>query len=107
MDAFRVAYLIFGSAICITGAMMILTYTRSFPWWKDPVGRMMIVYAGAEVIMSALLTITVVTQTGPHWFRLVWFILQVVLSGCFVYQTLTIKKLRRDQEAQRTEEERR
>ena len=106
MDAFRIFYLIFGSAICITGTMMILTYSRSFPWWKDPIGRMMIVYAGAEVLMSALLTITVVTQISPHWFRLAWFILQVVLSGCFVYQTLTIKQLKRYQDARENQEAR-
>ncbi len=97
MDLFRVIYLVFGSTICVTGTFMILTYTRAFPWWRDPVGRMMIVYAGAEVLMSALLTITVVTQSGPHWFRAVWFILQGVLSACFVYQTLTIRKLKREQ----------
>lgn len=98
MDAFRIAYLVFGTSICVSGLTMIVTYSRAFPWWRDPIGRMMVVYAGAEVIMSALLTITVVTRSGPHWFRTIWFLLQVVLTFCFIYQTRTILKLKRERE---------
>lgn len=98
MDAFRIAYLIFGTFICVSGVVMITTYSLSFPWWRDPLGRMLVIYAGAEVLMSGMLTVTVVAQTGPHWFRAVWFVLQIIVGSCFCYQTSTIARTRRDRE---------
>lgn len=95
MDGFRIAYLFFGTFICVSGAVMIVTYSMTFPWWRQSLGRMLVVYATAEILMSGMLTITVVAQTGPHWFRGVWFVLQVVVGGCFCYQTGTILRLRR------------
>lgn len=104
MNAFRIAYLVFGSFICVSGAAMIVTYSRSYPWWRDSMGRMMVVYAGAEILMSGMLTITVVAQTGPHWFRAVWFALQILVGSCFCYQTLAIIRLKRGREADARQE---
>jgi hypothetical protein len=105
MDAFRIAYLIFGSFICVSGTTMIVTYSRSYRWWHEPVGRMMVIYAGSEVLMSGMLTITVVAQTGPHWFRAVWFALQILVGCCFTYQTVTINRLRHDRVSMTKESE--
>lgn len=95
MTGFQIEYLCFGGSLTLSGLVMIVTYTVSFPWWKDLLGRMMIVYASAEVAMSTLLMSTVVFRFGPEWFRPIWFALQTILTGCFVFQTWIIIKLRR------------
>ena len=95
MDAFQIEYLCFGGTLILAGLAMIVSYTASYPWWRDLLGRMMVTYAAAEVAMSTLLMITVVFRFGPDWFRPLWFALQTIITGCFVFQTWTIVKLRR------------
>jgi len=102
MHAFEWAYLFFGSFIILSGIMMIVTYTLTNPWWRTHLGRMMITYAVAEILMSTLLMVTVVAHFSPLWFRGVWFALQVTVGCTFVFQTVTILKLHR---AKRTREQ--
>lgn len=99
MSDFEILYLVFGGGVILSGIAMLVTYTASFPWWRDLVGRMMVTYAAVELCMSALLMSTVVFHVGPHWFRGVWFGLQALLTFTFAFQTWTIVKLRRQRRA--------
>jgi hypothetical protein len=94
VNSFQILYLCFGGFVIVSGLVMIGTYTLSYRWWRDLVGRMMVTYAGAEIVMSFLLLLAVVFQVGPHWFRALWFILQGIVGGCFCFQTWTILRLR-------------
>lgn len=95
MVKFEVLYLIFGSFITSAGVIMVITYSLTNPWWRSHIGRMMITYAVAEILMSVLLLITVVGHVSPEWFRGVWFGLQVIVGCTFWFQTFTIIKLHR------------
>jgi hypothetical protein len=99
MTKFEVMYLVFGTFITSAGVVMVLTYTLTNPWWKTHIGRMMITYAVAEILMSALLMATVVWHVSPEWFRGVWFVLQTVVGCTFWFQTYVIVRLHQ----QRTE----
>lgn len=103
MNSFEILYLCFGGFVCLAGATMIVVYTVAYPWWRDHLGRMMVTYAAAEVAMAAILLLAVVAHIGPHWFRVLWFILQAVVGGCFCYQTWTIIALQRARRAHREE----
>lgn len=94
MTDFEIMYLIFGTFVTSAGVIMITTYSVAYPWWKDHLGRMMITYALAEILMSALLVMAVVWHFSPHWFRGVWFGLQTVVGSTFWFQTYMILKLR-------------
>lgn len=99
LSPFQVEYLVFGGALVLSGLLMIFTYSVSYPWWKDLVGRMMVAYAASEILMASMLAVTVVWQTGPGWFRPAWFTLQSLIAVCFLYQTRTIRRLKREREA--------
>jgi hypothetical protein len=99
LSSFQVEYLIFGGTLIVSGVLMIVTYTLSYPWWRDLLGRMLVTYAAAEITMATLLAVTVVWQTGPTWFRPAWFTLQSMISWCFLYQTWTIRRLKRERDA--------
>jgi hypothetical protein len=99
LSSFQVEYMIFGGVLILSGLLMIVTYTVSYPWWRDLLGRMMVTYAVAEITMATLLAVTVVWETGPTWFRPAWFTLQCMIAGCFLYQTWTIRKLKRERGA--------
>lgn len=105
MTTFEVTYLIFGIFVISAGVVMITVYSMTYPWWQGHLGRMMITYAAAEVIMSALLMSAVVWHVSPHWFRIAWFVLQTVIGGTFWFQTLMIVTLHRQNH--RTERSRR
>jgi hypothetical protein len=93
VSGFELAYLIFGSFLISAGVIMVTTYTITNPWWRSHLGRMMIVYAMAEILMSTLLMVSIVGHVAPHWFRGVWFVLQTTVGCTFWYQTFTIIKL--------------
>lgn len=95
MISFEILYLIFGTFVISAGVIMIAVYSLTNPWWRTHLGRMMITYAAAEILMSALLVSTVVWHFSPYWFRAVWFVLQVVVGCTFWFQTITIIRLRR------------
>lgn len=96
MSDFEIMYLIFGTFVVSAGVVMITTYSLTNPWWKTHIGRMMITYAAAEILMSVLLLATVVWHVSPHWFRGVWFGLQTVVGCTFWFQTFTIVRLRQN-----------
>lgn len=104
MSSFETAYLIFGSFIISAGLIMVITYSLTNPWWSAHLGRMMVTYALAEVLMSALLMAAVVGHVNPTWFRGVWFALQTVVGCTFWFQTLVIIKLHREKRRMRREE---
>lgn len=95
MTGFEVMYLCFGSFVTSAGLIMIVVYSLTNPWWRTHLGRMMITYAAAEVLMSLLLLLTVVGHVSPVWFRTVWFALQTVVGGTFWFQTAVIIQLYR------------
>lgn len=93
--SFETMYAIFGSFITSAGLIMVITYSVTNPWWRSHLGRMMITYAMAEVLMSALLMFTILTHISPEWFRGVWFALQTIVGMTFWFQTIMIIKLHR------------
>lgn len=93
--SFETLYLIFGSFVITAGLIMVTVYSLTNPWWKTHLGRMLIAYAAAEILMSVLLMTTVVWHFSPHWFRGLWFALQTVVGCTFWFQTLTIVRLRK------------
>lgn len=95
MSEFVWMYLGFSGFQMIAGTVMIVTYSVSFPWWRDPLGRMMVTYATADLLMALLLCVTVVWHLHPVWFRAVWFALQVMMGAAFCFQTRTILQIRR------------
>jgi hypothetical protein len=95
MHAFEWMYLGFGSFITLSGITMVVTYSVTNPWWRSHLGRMMITYAVAEILMSTLLMVSVVAHFSPLWFRGVWFALQVTVGVTFCFQTSTILRLHR------------
>lgn len=106
MISFETTYLIFGTFVISAGIIMITVYSLTNPWWRGHLGRMMITYATAEVIMSALLMSAVVWHVSPHWFRGAWFILQTVVGATFWFQTFMILTLyRQKRRAERSRRE--
>jgi hypothetical protein len=103
VNAFEILYLCFGSFVAIAGVAMIGTYSATYPWWRNHVGRMMVTYAGAEVLMSLLLLFTVVGHVSPMWFRAVWFILQTAVGCAFCFQTVLLVRLYRQRRERATE----
>lgn len=99
MHAFEIQYLIFGGFNIVACLAMMISYTATNPWWRTHLGRMLMTYAVAEMAMAALLMTTVVWHFSPHWFRGVWFALQVLVGFTFWYQTATIIKLYRRRRA--------
>lgn len=95
MSSFETLYLIFGSFIISAGLIMVTTYTLTNPWWRTHLGRMMVTYAVAEILMSGLLMMTIVGHFAPHWFRAAWFTLQTIVGATFWFQTVTIIRLHR------------
>jgi hypothetical protein len=98
---FEILYLCFGTFVTASGVAMISVYSATYAWWRNHVGRMMVTYAGAEVLMSLLLLLTVVGHVSPLWFRAVWFGLQAAVGGAFCFQTVLLVRLhrqRRDRE---------
>ena len=93
MTHFQIEYLIFGSFVISAGVIMVLVYSLTNPWWRNHVGRMLVTYAVAEILMSTLLMVTIVWQWSPHWFRLAWFTLQVIVGCTFWFQTILIIRL--------------
>lgn len=100
MSDFEILYLVFGTFVTAAGIIMIGTYSASYPWWREHIGRMMITYAAAEVFMSLILLVTVVGHVSPLWFRAVWFGLQTIVGATFCFQTAMIVRLRRRRRAQ-------
>lgn len=100
MTDFEIMYLVFGSFVTSAGVIMITTYSLTNPWWRGHLGRMMVTYAAAEVLMSVLLLVTVVGHVTPEWFRAVWFGLQTIVGCTFWFQTVTIIRLHRRRRAQ-------
>jgi hypothetical protein len=95
MHTFEWLYLAFGSFVVSAGLVMVTVYSFTQPWWKAHLGRMVIVYAAAEILMSLLLLTTVVFHFSPHWFRVLWFVLQVTVGCTFWFQTAVLLKLHR------------
>jgi len=95
MTGFEVMYLCFGTFVTSAGIVMVVTYSLTYPWWTTHVGRMLVIYAVAEILMSLILLLAVVAHLNPTWFRLVWFVLQTVVGCTFWYQTWTILRLYR------------
>lgn len=95
MDDFVVLYLCFTGFLITAGLTMIVTYSLSYPWWKDWLGRLVIIYASAEIAMSAILGSAVVFRINPTWFRAAWFALQLIIGLVFCAQTAAIVRLRR------------
>lgn len=96
-------YLVFGSFVISAGIVMVATYSLTNPWWRTHIGRMLITYAVAEILMSALLMSAVVWHVNPHWFRGAWFVLQAIVGGTFWFQTFTIVRLHRQRLRARAE----
>jgi len=94
-NQFITLYLCFTGYLVTSGLTMIVTYTVSYPWWKEWLGRLVIIYASAEIGMSAILCQAVVFHSNPSWFRGVWFALQTLVGSTFVAQTAIIVRLRR------------
>ena len=95
---FILMYLCFSGYLITSGLAMIVTYSISYPWWRSWLGRNVIIYASAEIGMSAILCLAVVWHINPAWFRGVWFALQVTVGSTFCVQTATIIRLRRRRE---------
>lgn len=95
MGSFEAWYLLFGTFVVSAGVIMVTVYSLTNPWWRTHLGRMLITYAVAEIMMSALLMSTVVWHFSPHWFRGVWFGLQFVVGCTFWFQTFIIIRLHR------------
>lgn len=96
MHAFEIEYLVFGGFNITACLVMIVVYTVTTPWWRNMLGRMMVAYAAADMIMASLLMATVVGHFAPHWFRTAWFALQTVVGAIFWFQTAMIIKLHRE-----------
>lgn len=94
MNEFVQMYLGFTAFLVTSGLTMIVTYSLSYPWWRDWLGRLVIIYASAEIGMSAILCLAVVFHINPVWFRGVWFALQAVVGLTFCAQTVAIVRLR-------------
>lgn len=95
MNEFEAMYLGFASFIVVSGLAMIVTYSLSYPWWRNGLGRLVVTYASAEILMSAILCCAVVFHVNPVWFRAVWFGLQAVVGTTFCVQTTLIVRLYR------------
>lgn len=104
MTQFEELYLGFGSFVITAGLVMIIVYTLTNPWWTDLLGRMMITYASAEVIMSSLLMMSIVFHFSPYWFRFAWFALQTLLGCTFWFQTYVIIRLHQRRRARERQE---
>lgn len=95
MSDFQIMYACFGGFLTLSGIIMVITYSLTNPWWTNQLGRMMIAYAVAEILMSVLILTTVLFQFAPYWFRFAWFGLQTVIGSTFCYQTSVIIRLHR------------
>lgn len=100
MSEFDLMYLSFTGFLVTSGLVMILTYSLNYPWWKSWLGRIVIIYASAEIAMSVILCLAVVFRIGPFWFRGVWFALQAIVGSTFCAQTAVIVRLRRGRRQQ-------
>lgn len=99
-NQFILMYLCFTGFLVVSGLIMILTYSLSYPWWQSWLGRNVIVYASAEIGMSVILCLAVVWHVNPAWFRGIWFGLQATVGLTFCIQTATIVRLRRSRRRQ-------
>lgn len=97
---FVLLYLCFTGFLVASGLIMIVTYSLNYPWWRSWLGRIVIIYASAEIGMSAILCLAVVWHANPAWFRGVWFALQAIVGGTFCAQTAVIVRLRRGRRQQ-------
>lgn len=102
MSPFEILYLVFGGHLIMAGLIMITVYSLTNPWWTTHIGRMMITYAAAEILMSVLLMAAVVGHFNPHWFRAAWFALQTVVGSTFWFQTYVIVRLHQEKLKERT-----
>ena len=93
---FLVMYEAFTAFLVVSGLTMIITYSLTYPWWRSWLGRLVIIYASAEIAMSAILCSSIVFRYGPEYFRGLWFALQTVIGLTFCAQTATIVRLRRE-----------
>lgn len=100
MNEFELTYLCFTGFLVASGLIMIVTYSLNYPWWRSWLGRIVIIYASAEIAMSAILCSAVVFHIGPAWFRGVWFALQTIVGVTFCAQTAVIVRLRRGRKQQ-------
>lgn len=100
-NQFILLYLCFTGFLVTSGLTMIMTYSLSYPWWRDWLGRVVIIYASAEIGMSVILCLAVVWHVNPAWFRGVWFGLQAVVGLTFCVQTAEIVRLRRRRRRQK------
>lgn len=101
MDDFVLMYMCFTGFLITSGLAMIVTYSLSYPWWRDWLGRLVIIYASAEIGMSAILLAAVVFRINPTWFRAAWFALQIIIGLVFCAQTAAIVRLRRGRRRRR------
>ena len=102
MTEFSLLYLVFTAFLVTAGLTMITTYTLTYPWWRSGLGRMMVLYASAEITMSAILCLAVVFHVTPVWFRALWFTLQVAVGCTFCVQTAVIVRLYRRRRRERS-----
>lgn len=100
MNEFETLYLCFTGFLVTAGLTMIVTYSANYPWWKSWLGRIVIIYASAEIAMSVILCLAVVFHIGPVWFRGVWFALQALVGSTFCVQTAVIVRLRQSRKQQ-------
>lgn len=106
MDDFILMYLCLTSFLIVSGLTMIMTYSLSYPWWRNWLGRLVIIYASAEIAMSAILCSAVVFRINPTWFRAAWFALQIIIGLVFCSQTAAIVRLRRGRRRRERKESR-
>lgn len=98
MNDFVLLYLCFTGFLITSGLVMIVAYSLSYPWWRSWLGRLVIIYASAEIGMSAILCSAVVWHINPVWFRDLWLGLQAVVGLTFCAQTAIVVRLRRRRE---------
>ncbi|QDN64457.1 hypothetical protein [Streptomyces sp. S1D4-14] len=94
-NSFITLYLCFTGYLVTSGLTMIVAYSLSYPWWRSGLGRVVVLYASAEILMSVILCLAVVWHINPAWFRALWFGLQAVVGTTFCVQTAVIVRLRR------------
>lgn len=95
-STFALMYLCFTGFLVTSGLTMIVTYSVNYPWWRSWLGRIVIIYASAEIAMSVILCTAVVFHINPAWFRSLWLTLQALIGVTFCGQTAVIVRLRRN-----------
>lgn len=96
VNEFTLMYLCFTGYLVTAGLTMVVTYSLNYPWWRSGLGRLVVIYASAEIAMSVILCLAVVFRINPAWFRAAWFALQAVVGSTFCVQTAVIIRLRRN-----------